>query len=288
MRKKIGTLIRFLDSHKVIGKTFLYFRLILVNRMIPISPPPIEDIYSDPFEDIFFGYYDECPENSTNSLILMNRGNGGIGHVMLYNRAGVLIRVFENAALCSQLGSRCLWRNERVFSYNTMIGGKLGHVRVDTKNGREESLSYPIYMVFKRDDACLEIAIDFALLHTYRKGYGYNGNVPNWLKGNVVILNGDSEIVYSVPMKYGIHYNHFVYISNLDRLLALEVRSEYVNDIEETVNNTLVEFDWVLGEFKPIDSFKHLSISHFVIMMDPKLLERTLLTIHGTGLISTW
>lgn len=263
MKKQIASLIRKLDGSKVIGKYFLSFRLCLANILIPISSPPIEAIYSDALEDVFFGYYDECPENSTNSLIIMNRGNECIGQVLLYDRVGALKRVFEDAALSSQLGSRCLWHSEHVFSYNTLKSGKLGHVLVDTKNDREVTRNYPIYTVFKREDACMELAIDFALLHSYRSGYGYKGDVPNWLKGNVVILNGDSDIIYSVPMNNGIHYNHFVYISNLDRLLALEVRSEFLNDVEETVNNTLVEFDWVLGEFRSIDPFKHLSISHF-------------------------
>ncbi len=165
--------------------------------------------------NVFFGYYDLCPMNHDETILLATRvpvfkkgmpatGPMDVGFYRTREKERVFQKVGTTNTWCWQQGCRLQWYpldelgKKQTILYNTMVGGNYGSVIQNLKT-REFLRFYgrPIYAV--TPDGRWGLSLNFSRLERLRPGYGYS-NLKDPTKG---ILAPKEDGLWRVDIKSG-------------------------------------------------------------------------------------
>lgn len=175
----------------------------------------------------FFGYYDKCPWNASETLLLAHEASFNdhapgaddgvtIGVVGLadHNRFQPLA---TTRAWNWQQGSMLQWHPgdpERLIVHNDRRDGRLVAVVRDTAGRELNVYDRPVYAL--SPEGRYAYSVNFARLHTHRPGYGYAGVADRWAGDphprddgihRLDLLSGGSELIVSLDQLARIGFN---------------------------------------------------------------------------------
>ncbi|HTS21088.1 MAG TPA: hypothetical protein VMN79_04685 [Casimicrobiaceae bacterium] len=166
----------------------------------------------------FFGYYDKCPWNASQSLLLAHeasfndrppgpedRVSVGVVHVAEGNRYEALA---TTPAWNWQQGSMLQWHPadpERLLLHNDRRDGRFAAIVRDTGGRTYAVYDRPIYAI--GPDGGAAYSVNFARLYAHRPGYGYAGGEDPWSDSphpgedgihRIDLASGRSELIVSL------------------------------------------------------------------------------------------
>jgi hypothetical protein len=180
----------------------------------PVSSFPVSGatLFSEPHEQVFFGYYDISPFSSDGKYILATHtllGNVSpaprdelvVGYYILNESNQLFVEIGRTTTWCWQQGCRLQWypsqSSEHVL-YNRLVNDQYG-CAIQNIHSKETIREYPRPIYCISQDGQWGLSLDFSRLQRLRPGYGYTTLLDTSAMKSVPRDNG----IWRIDMKTG-------------------------------------------------------------------------------------